>query len=344
MKNKLLLIAMGFVLTTQMIMAQVPSYVPTNGLVGYWPFNGNANDESGNGNNGVVNGATLTTNRFGNTNSSYTFNGNSEINIPSINQNSDWSISFWFSSLNLANFGLQYPLGIGCTSLSAYGAPGFGINGGTQQNPCNSLQLNKMFLTDGATQCTSNLWASQNYLQQVWYHVVINNLNSQYSIFVNGQQQITGNLADVNIDNLILGRRCNFNLLKFIGKIDDLSIWNRVLTQDEITSLYYAENSCQSLVINTGVLGFNPVTYNNTVTIYPNPANEQITIDCGNLANVSGWTIKIVNTLGQEVFSGAMNTQQYVVPLNSWSGQGVYFVKIYDASNNLLNTKKIILQ
>jgi hypothetical protein len=48
--------------------------------------------------------------------------------------------------------------------------------------------------------------------------------------------------------------------------------------------------------------------------------------------------------LGQEVFSGAMNTQQYVVPLNSWSGQGVYFVKIYDASNNLLNTKKIILQ
>ena len=151
-------------------------------------------------------------------------------------------------------------------------------------------------------------------------------------------------MADVNIDNLILGRRCNFNLLKFIGKIDDLSIWNRVLTQDEITSLYYAENSCQSLVINTGVLGFNPVTYNNTVTIYPNPANEQITIDCGNLANVSGWTIKIVNTLGQEVFSGAMNTQQYVVPLNSWSGQGVYFVKIYDASNNLLNTKKIILQ
>ena len=78
--------------------------------------------------------------------------------------------------------------------------------------------------------------------------------------------------------------------------------------------------------------------------VYPNPANDQITIDCGNLANVSGWTIKIVNTLGQEVFSGAMNTQQYVVPLNSWSGQGIYFVKIYDGSNNLMNTKKIILQ
>ena len=128
------------------------------------------------------------------------------------------------------------------------------------------------------------------------------------------------------------------------GKLDDIAIYNRALTQEEITNLYYAENSCQSLVINTGVLSFNPPTYNNTVTIYPNPANDHITIDCGNLANVSGWSIKIYNTLGQEVFSGAMNTQQYVVPLNTWSGQGVYFVKIYDASNQLMNTKKIILQ
>ena len=51
----------------------VPSYVPTNGLVGWWPFNGNANDESGNGNDGTNNGATLTTDRFGNANSAYDF-------------------------------------------------------------------------------------------------------------------------------------------------------------------------------------------------------------------------------------------------------------------------------
>ena len=55
--------------------AQVPSYVPTNGLVGWWPFNGNANDESGNGNNGTVNGANLTADRFGNVNKAYSFDG-----------------------------------------------------------------------------------------------------------------------------------------------------------------------------------------------------------------------------------------------------------------------------
>ena len=56
-------------------MAQVPSYVPANGLVGWWPFNGNANDESGNGNNGTVNGATLTSDRFGTNNKAYLFDG-----------------------------------------------------------------------------------------------------------------------------------------------------------------------------------------------------------------------------------------------------------------------------
>ena len=43
--------------------------IPSAGLVGSWPFNGNANDESVNNNNGVVFGATLTTDRFGNPNS-----------------------------------------------------------------------------------------------------------------------------------------------------------------------------------------------------------------------------------------------------------------------------------
>ncbi len=80
------------------------------------------------------------------------------------------------------------------------------------------------------------------------------------------------------------------------------------------------------------------------ISIYPNPANDHITIDCGNLANVTGCSIKIFNELGQEVFSSAMNTQQYSVPLNTWTGNGLYLVKIYDASNNVINTKKIVLQ
>jgi hypothetical protein len=54
-----------------------------NGLVAYYPFSGNANDESGNGNHGTVFGATLTTDRFGNANSAYSFDGVDDyINVP----------------------------------------------------------------------------------------------------------------------------------------------------------------------------------------------------------------------------------------------------------------------
>ena len=48
----------------------------TQGLVAYYPFNGNANDESGNGRNGTVNGPSLTTDRNGSSNSAYSFSGN----------------------------------------------------------------------------------------------------------------------------------------------------------------------------------------------------------------------------------------------------------------------------
>jgi hypothetical protein len=69
-----------------------------SGLVGYWPFCGNANDASGNGNDGTVNGAALTTDRFGNGNSAYSFDGNDwiEMSIPSLpTGNNQRSISIW---------------------------------------------------------------------------------------------------------------------------------------------------------------------------------------------------------------------------------------------------------
>jgi hypothetical protein len=48
--------------------------------------------------------------------------------------------------------------------------------------------------------------------------------------------------------------------------------------------------------------------------------------------------------LGQEVFNQPMNQQQYYVPLNSWTGQGMYFVNVIDAQGHTIDVKKIILQ
>ncbi|MEY4109716.1 MAG: hypothetical protein RLZZ46_70, partial [Bacteroidota bacterium] len=91
--RKCLLLTVGAILGfTAVTMAQnVPSYVPTNGLVGWWPFNGNANDESGNGNHGTMNGVINTTDRNGIGNRAFYFNGSSNIVVNNQFFNNGWS-------------------------------------------------------------------------------------------------------------------------------------------------------------------------------------------------------------------------------------------------------------
>lgn len=62
-------------------LSPTPPPYPTSGLVGYWSFDGNANDESGNGNDGTVSGATYTTDRFGHAGSALEFNGSGQVTI-----------------------------------------------------------------------------------------------------------------------------------------------------------------------------------------------------------------------------------------------------------------------
>jgi hypothetical protein len=68
--------AVGLGLTAS-FMAQVPNYVPTNGLAAWYSFTGNANDESGGNNNGNISGAILTSGKLGLTNTAYRFDGSS---------------------------------------------------------------------------------------------------------------------------------------------------------------------------------------------------------------------------------------------------------------------------
>ena len=110
MKNRILSsLFLPLFLTSLTLLTQTSALaqVPSTGLVGYWPFNGNANDESGNGNNGTVNGATLTTDRLGNANSAYSFNGTTQEivvpNSPSLNFETAnaFTISYWVSVTNI---------------------------------------------------------------------------------------------------------------------------------------------------------------------------------------------------------------------------------------------------
>ncbi len=98
--NALLGIIFFIITLSQVVPVRAQSFL-TNGLVVYYPFNGNAKDASGNGNDGTVEGAILTADRFGHANSAYYFNGtNSDILVPETlfgATNQAWTISVWIT-------------------------------------------------------------------------------------------------------------------------------------------------------------------------------------------------------------------------------------------------------
>jgi hypothetical protein len=337
--------AVGLGLTAN-VMAQVPSYVPSNGLVGWWPFNGNANDESGNGNNGTVNGATLTTDRFGNIGKAYSFDGVNDwievLNSPSLQNVNSMSISGWLNVNQWfqSNGNGWCPI-LSKSSTAQPGIYAFGIGSDRFYNNLFTKQF----------ESTNNFSNSLN----TWIYCVVVNNGSSAKFYLNGILHQTVNnfqtLSNFSSSaNLFFGKD-NPGILEYTnGKIDDIGIWNRALSDQEISDLYNA-NICyeyvtvtDTLVINTGITGYNPIMYLNTLKIWPNPSNDHITIDAGNLATMNGYSIKIEDAQGQQVFQNAVNQQQFYVDITTWGGNGLYFVRIIDPQGNTVDIKKIVLQ
>jgi hypothetical protein len=120
------------------------------------------------------------------------------------------------------------------------------------------------------------------------------------------------------------------------------TITTNITIYDTITTINYISVT-DTLIINA-TLGVQPNLITNSIKVYPNPANTHITIDYGDFASMSGYSIKIVNALGQEVFSSAINQQTSFIDLSTWSGNGVYFVQLIDQQSNMIENRKIVMQ
>ena len=200
--------------------------IPSSGLVGYWPFNGNANDESGNGNNGTVNGATLTTDRFGNANSAYSFDGvNDWIGMNFQNINTSYSLSFWYYSAAVTN-GMNF-----LESNSSY---------------CEPINQANIYYNQNTSGGNTSITSVGSFQTGIWSNVLISfdGINNLQSIYINGvldaQQSVTSTLNPLN--SLLLAKRQN-NTGYYNGKLDDISIYNRALTPAEITQIYTSQTS-----------------------------------------------------------------------------------------------------
>lgn len=200
----------------------VPNYVPTDGLVGWWPFNGNANDESGNGNNGTVNGATLTEDRNGVANAAYKFFTGQEVlinNTSSLQIVQDISISFWV-----------YPYSNGLTILRK--GNDYGVDFANNNGALSGLYL--IFFSP-------NLFSSNQLLAQTWSHVTVVKNSANRFIYVDGLLNSTSNsVSNFPITNnpFTIG---SWNYETIDATVDDIGIWNRALTDCEIEALYLAQ-------------------------------------------------------------------------------------------------------
>ncbi len=202
--------------------------VPASGLVAYYPFNGNANDESWNGNNAAVSGSTLTSDRFGNSASSYSFDGiNDGINYGTLNiPVNSFSASLWFNPKAFESSDeLLY---------DANATNGFNIF----LEPGNELNFMVIASSSSANRIRYNL--GQNVLNQ-WIHVVAVSDNGNIKLYINGTLQVSqdGIIGVNSTSALFSGYDYVANNYYFNGHLDDIRLYNRSLSADEVLSLYH---------------------------------------------------------------------------------------------------------
>ena len=99
-----------------------------------------------------------------------------------------------------------------------------------------------------------------------------------------------------------------------------------------------------TLIINVNLSGISSPNNSNTLKIYPNPANDIVFIDNGNFSSISNYSLKIINSLGQDVFNSFITISQFQIPITSFGGVGLYYIQLYDDTGNLIEIRKLIIQ
>jgi hypothetical protein len=226
--------------------------------VASFPFNGNANDISGNGNHGVLGGQSspgpaLTTDRFGNPNSAYLFGGYDDKdwikvpNSPSLQFDKQMTISLWFKQCSfegMNGWGMLVPNGFHILFSKAGDGiaadPGFYSGTSTNANGLMSVGFNNVYNADMAIDTTFTCFDTCE-----WVHYVLVVDSNLVKIYFNGNLQKSKVSTNTNFNNannrdFFLGRMNGGGIIwyPYNGIIDDVNIYNCALSSIEVQSLY----------------------------------------------------------------------------------------------------------
>ena len=271
---------------------------PRDCLVAWYPFTGNAVDSSGHNHNGSVNGAVLTTDRFGTLNAAYSFNGSSSYigisNYADITGYSEFSISAWI-----------YP-----TTVSV------------QQCIISKVTPNRDFALklESTDQLRTEFSLSSNYNYcyaagtipvNTWTHVASVWKDTTWYVYINGVLSSQCHNATAPSSpawsgtEMAIGKLASTNY--FTGKLDDVRLYDCALSAPEVLQLYSSVGEGQQPKI--------------LINIFPNPSNNNFTIETPEKA-----TIEILNIAGQIIKTINTADKHTSIDVSDLSG-GIYIIK-----------------
>lgn len=284
--------------------SQTPSYVPNDGLVAWWGFNGDYLDQSGNANHLVSGGSepTSVVDRFGTVNSALEFDGfNTYLTKSNLTsqfaQSGSFSFSIWVKKDNTTD-------GVVIMSGSA-----------VSDNFIWLLQTEGSSAVFGTNKQNSSwVWVNgPDYDLSVWDHYVSVYSSGEMTFYKNGLSEGTStNSYNANTADLPLWIGKGFGGGYINANIDDVGIWNRAITSDEVMQLYQSTLGTSTFV-------------SKGTQVFPNPFTDNINFTFAD-HNV-GDLYNIYDALGRNVYSGSIESQNTTINLSTISN-GIYFLKI----------------
>jgi hypothetical protein len=254
-------ISLSIIIVIFSIMGSLRAQNLNDSLAGYWPFNGNTDDESGNGNNGIVFGATLTSDRVGNLNSAYRFDGIDDyivIKDTTLLNPGNISICCWYKTVSFEGAGNNPIID---KAYISHDSPHYQYHIGVTGD-LYTYSTKKRFAADISIDSTDRRIHTEEYFWNVgeWYFLCLTCDGLNYKFYVNdvliGDSIINGSIDNFNQD-LYVGK---FGNLPYYtpGVIDDIRIYSRALTAEEIDTLYnelkcfnlYSSDTCTYYVSN----------------------------------------------------------------------------------------------
>lgn len=318
--KKLLLSCGTILLTSTMLSAQT--------LVGHWPFNGNANDVSGNGLNGTVYGATLTTDENNTPNEAYYFNGTSaHIDLPTNNllNLTTWTLqaSVYIEAFNPSACQGEFFISKGIQSSNNFYFLGFSDN--IYGNTCSQYTPDSTVFQAGAIGLGNpTMWNTNNFiLLNHWYCLTATYANDTVKLYKDGTLINAGYwpgnyMYGPSEPSLSFGYyNQGGNSVPFYvnGKIEDVAIWNGVISDSAIAAY------CGGMHFPTAV----PQVSNNAenLVVSPNPATTMLSVQSSNKNNT---VLYIINELGQVMQSANVHSTSATLDISKLS-PGLYFVR-----------------